>query len=223
MTEKDLKEKLLNIVEQEIEHLVSFHTAAENEQEWNLNEIYERMDTIFPLPLEDRIKIEDFRKQIQGSWDKSNDLIKRRNAIKRAVVLSNATTKVKVGIEEFTVAEAIEMKNTGMQFKKELLNQLNRQYVDAIRITEKENGETLQSKAENYVIGLYGSKEGKVNTEEIENTKKQFIVNNTFELVDPIKVREKIDALEKEISEFETEIDSCLSVSNSLTEIVIEY
>jgi len=169
------------------------------------------------------VSIEDFRKQIQGSWDKSNDLIKRRNAIKRAVVLSNATTKVKVGIEEFTVAEAIEMKNTGMQYKKELLNMLNRQYVDAIRITEKENGETLQSKAENYVIGLYGSKEGKVNSEEIENTKKQFVVNNTFELVDPIKVREKIDGLEKEISEFETEIDSALSCSNSLTEIVIEY
>jgi len=169
------------------------------------------------------VSINEFKSQIQGNWEKSNDLIKRRNAIKRAVVLSNATIKVKVGIDEFTVAEAIEMKNTGMQYKKELLNQLNRQYVEAIRITEKENGETLQSKAENYVIGLYGSKEGKVNTEEIENTKKQFIVNNTFELVDPIKVREKIDALEKEISEFETEIDSCLSVSNSLTEIVIEY
>jgi len=115
------------------------------------------------------------------------------------------------------------MKNTGMQFKKELLSMLNRQYVDAIRITEKENGETLQQKAENYVIGLYGSKDGKVNIEEIENTKKQFIVNNTFELVDPIKVRDKIDNLEKEISEFETEIDAALSCSNSLTEIEIEY
>jgi len=169
------------------------------------------------------VSIEDFRKQIQGSWDKSNDLIKRRNAIKRAVVLSNATTKVKVGNEEFTVAEAIEMKNTGMQFKKELLNQLNRQYVDAIRITEKENGETLHQKAENYVIGLYGNKEGKTSMNEAEETKKQFIVNNTFEFIDPIRVREKIDMLEKEISEFETEIDSCLSVSNSLTEIEIEY
>ena len=169
------------------------------------------------------VPINEFKSQIQGNWDKSNDLIKRRNAIKRAVVLSNATTKVKVGIEEFTVAEAIEMKNTGMQYKKELLNQLNRQYVEAIRITEKENGETLQQKAENYVIGLYGSKEGKVNSEEIENTKKQFIANNTFEFIDPIKVREKIDSLEKEISEFETEIDSALSCSNSLTEITIEY
>jgi len=169
------------------------------------------------------VPINEFKSQIQGSWDKSNDLIKRRNAIKRAVVLSNAKTVVKVGNDEFTVAEAIEMKNTGMQFKKELLSMLNRQYVDAIRITEKENGETLQSKAENYVIGLYGSKDGKTSMNEAEETKKQFIVNNTFEFIDPIKVRDNIDALEKEISEFETEIDSSLSVSNSLTEIEIEY
>jgi len=169
------------------------------------------------------VPINEFKSQIQGNWDKSNDLIKRRNAIKRNVVLSNAKTIVKVGNDEFTVAEAIEMKNTGMQYKKELLNQLNRQYVDAIRITEKENGETLQQKAENYVIGLYGSKEGKTSMNEAEETKKQFIVNNTFEFIDPIKVREKIDSLEKEIAEFDAEIDSCLSVSNSLTEIEIEY
>ena len=169
------------------------------------------------------VPINEFKSQIQGNWDKSNDLIKRRNAIKRNVVLSNAKTIVKVGNDEFTVAEAIEMKNTGMQYKKELLNQLNRQYVDAIRVTEKENGETLQQKAENYVIGLYGSKEGKTSMNEAEETKKQFIVNNTFEFIDPIKVREKIDSLEKEIAEFDAEIDSCLSVSNSLTEIEIEY
>lgn len=168
------------------------------------------------------VSVGDFKLQIQGNWDKSNDLIKRRNAIKRAVVLSNATTKVKVGNDEYTVAEAIEMKNTGMQYKRELLNQLNRQYVEAIRITEKENGEELQKKAENYVIGLYGNKD-KVQNEEVEKTKKQFIVNNTYELIDPIKVREKIDALEKEIAEFDAEIDAALSCSNSLTEIAIEY
>lgn len=169
------------------------------------------------------VSIEEFKKQIQGSWDKVNDLIRRRNAIKRAVVLSNATTKVKVGNEEYSVAEAIEMKNSGMQYKRELMNVLNRQYVEAIRITEKENGETLQQKADNYVVGLYGSKEGKTSVDEIENTKKQFIQNNTFELIDPVKVREKIEALEKEIAEFESEIDAALSCSNSLTEIEIEY
>jgi len=169
------------------------------------------------------VSVDEFKKQIQGSWDKVNDLIKRRNAIKKAVVLSNATTKVTVGGIEYTVAEAIEMKNSGMQYKKDLMAFLNKQYVEAIRITEKENGETLQQKAENYVVGLYGSKEGKTSTEEIENTRKQFIDNNTFELIDPIKVREKIDALEKEISEFESEVDAALSVSNAVTELTVEY
>lgn len=169
------------------------------------------------------VSVDEFKKQIQGAWDKVSDLIKRRNAIKRAVVLSNATTKVTVAGIEYTVAEAIEMKNSGMQYKKDLMAFLNKQYVEAIRITEKENGETLQQKAENYVVGLYGSKEGKTNIDEIEKTRKDFILNNTFELVDPIKVKDKIDLLEKEISEFESEIDAALSCSNSLTEIEINY
>lgn len=169
------------------------------------------------------VSVEEFRKQIQGSYDKVSDLIKRRNTIKRAVVLSNANTKVTVAGVEYTVAEAIEMKNTGTQYKRDFNNVLSKQYAEVIRITEKENGETLQQKAENYVVGLYGSKEGKTSTEEIENTRKQFIDNNTFELIDPIKVREKIDALEKEISEFESEVDAALSVSNAVTELTVEY
>jgi len=169
------------------------------------------------------VSVGEFKKQIQGSWDKVNDLIRRRNAIKKAVVLSNATVKVKVGDEEFTVAEAIEMKNSGMEYKKILVNMLNKQYTQAIQTTEKENGETLQQKAESYVIGLYGSKEGKTNIEEIEKTRKEFVTNNTFELIDPLKICEKIDVLEKEISEFESEIDAALSVSNAITELTIEY
>ena len=66
-------------------------------------------------------------------------------------------------------------------------------------------------------------KEGKTNTDEIEKTRKDFIFNNTFELVDPIKVKDKIDSLEKEISEFESEIDAALSVSNAVTEIEVTY
>jgi hypothetical protein len=100
---------------------------------------------------------------------------------------------------------------------------MNQQYVKALLAIDKENGETLAQKAENYVIGLYGSKEGKTNVDEIEKTRKEFITNNTFELVDPIKIKDKIDELEKEISEFETEIDSCLSCSNAMTEITVEY
>lgn len=169
------------------------------------------------------VSVDEFKNQIKSSFDKANDLIKRRNAIKRAVVLSNATTKVNVGNEEYTVAEAIEMKNTGMSYKIELMNTLNRQYAQAIQITERENGETLQQKAENYVLGLYGSKEGKTAVDEIESVKKQFVLNNTFELIDPIRIKEKIEAFEKEIADFTSDIDAALSVSNATTSITIEY
>lgn len=169
------------------------------------------------------VSLGEFKDQIQGSWDKVSDLIKRRNAIKRATVLSNAVTKVKVGEQEMTVAEAIEMKNSGIIYKKTLMDTMNHQYVKAIQVIDKENGETLAQKAENYVIGLYGSKEGKTNIDEIEKTRKEFVTNNTFELVDPIKIKEKIDELENEISSFESEIDACLSVSNATNEITVEY
>ncbi len=169
------------------------------------------------------VSLAEFNKQIVGSWDKVNSLIKRRNAIKRAVVLSNAIQKIKVGDIVFVVAEAIEMKNTGINYKKDLLYQLKVQHAEAVKITESKNGDALQERAENYVVGLYGAKDKPSSTEEIEKTKKQFIKNNTFEIVDPIKIREKIELLEAEIAEFTAEIDAALSVSNSLTEITIEY
>ncbi len=169
------------------------------------------------------VSIQEFSNQIKSGWKKVDDLIRRRNAIKKAVDLSNAITKVKIGNDEMTVAEAIAMKNSGIIYKQQLLAVLKNQYINAVKITEKENGEELQQKAENYVIGLFGNKEGKTNNDEIEKTKQQFIKSNTYELIDPISIKDKIDVLEKEIYEFTTEVDSELSTSNAITEITIVY
>ena len=169
------------------------------------------------------VSIQEFSNQIKSGWKKVDDLIRRRNAIKKAVDLSNAITKVKIGNDEMTVAEAIAMKNSGIIYKQQLLAVLKNQYINAVKITEKENGEELQQKAENYVIGLFGNKEGKTNNDEIEKTKQQFIKSNTYELIDPISIKDKIDVLEKEIYEFTTEVDSVLSTSNAITEITIVY
>ena len=42
-----LKETILDLIEQEIEFVVSFHTNVEDRKEWNLQEIYETARTIF--------------------------------------------------------------------------------------------------------------------------------------------------------------------------------
>jgi len=58
----DLKDMVLEMVENEIEQVVSFHTQSEDESSWNIDEVYEVVDTIFPLPVEVRLKMDDIQK-----------------------------------------------------------------------------------------------------------------------------------------------------------------
>lgn len=169
------------------------------------------------------IPVEDAKKLMVGSYDKASDLIKRRNAIKRAVVLSNAKTIVTIADREYTVAEAIEMKNHGIEFEELLFHEMKNQYANANRIITAENGEKLSEKADKFVIDMYGSKEGKTNTADFEKAKKDFITANSYDLVDPIGIKKKIDELEEYVSNFKTEVDAALSVSNAITEIAVEY
>lgn len=58
-----LRQRIHDLVSQEIEHVVAFHTHDDNQDVWDLNEIYEVIDTIFPVTLEHRVTMEDLRKQ----------------------------------------------------------------------------------------------------------------------------------------------------------------
>lgn len=169
------------------------------------------------------VSVENYKKVIQGAYDKAIDLIARYKAIKKAVTLSNAKTVVTIGDEEYTVAEAIWMKNHGVEFDELLLNELREQYSKAQAKILKQNGNDLEQRAEQYVVGIYGSKEGKTNTDDFEKTKQDFITSQTFELVDPIGILEKIEVLEEKISTFKAEVDSALSTSNALTIAEVNY
>ena len=169
------------------------------------------------------ISIEGFKKMIVSEYDKSNDLIKRAIAIKRAITNSNAVTHLKDGFEEYTVAEAIYMKQHGITLKESLLQEMKDQYAKACNKINKENGDKLAEAAEKYVTGMFGSKEGKQNTDEYEKARKAYIDSHTYELIDPIHIKDKINELEDEISKFKAGIDAALSVSNATTEITVEY
>lgn len=174
-------------------------------------------DKIGGVPLDDYIKI------MQGGYDKATDFINRQTAVKRAVTLSNAVTKVEISGVEYTRAEAIWMKNHGMEFYKTLMNAMRKHYDKAQMQINLENGKDLEQRAEQYVTAIYGQKEGRANTADIEKVKADFLKSNQYELVDPLHVLDKIEDLEKKINDFMAEVDSALSVSNALTEITIEY
>jgi preprotein translocase subunit SecA len=51
-----LREMIISMIEEEIEHVVTFHTTREEDQtrEWNIQEIYETVHAIFPVSQTDR-------------------------------------------------------------------------------------------------------------------------------------------------------------------------
>ena len=171
--------------------------------------------------------IDDFKTSMKADFQKVSDLIARRNAIKRAVVMSNAVTKVKIGDAEYSVAEAIEAKNHGVEFKNTFKNYITRQYTNAKNEFDKNSGEPLERRAENYVLSVIQAqpKDSKmaVDSDAMKNLRAQYIKDNTYDIIDPIGVKDVIEKLDNEISGFITEVDAALSVSNALTVLDIEY
>lgn len=171
--------------------------------------------------------VDNFKDKMRSGYQKATNLIARRDAMKRAVVLSNATTKVKIGDNEYSVAEAIEMKNHGMEFKSDLLRQMNSAYTAAQNELVRNGGEALEKKAEQYVLAVIAAqpKDSKmsVDSDAMKTLRQTYIDNNTYDLVDPMNIAKVIEKLDAEINEFNADVDAALSCSNALTVIEFEY
>ena len=168
------------------------------------------------------LNISSYCAEIRSAYQSVTDLMVRRDAIKRAVVLSNAMTKVAVGGAEYTVAEAIEMKNHGIPLRHVLLNKL-RTDNSRVRMEAEQANKSLDQRADEYIKTLYANADMKNLTEEIKRMRSEFVSSQTVEVIDPIGITSEIERLEASINSFMVEIDSALSVSNALTEITIEY
>lgn len=165
--------------------------------------------------------VESFKSKVKDNYKSIKSLINRRNAMKRAVVLSNAITEVEINGTKYRVAEAIEMKNHGMENYTAFYEALRKSYGTVKAVVDKFNS-TLDKRADDYVIGLYGSKE-KVASAEADTTRKAYIDANTYDIVDPIDVVKQYESLKEKIDMFNAEVDAALSVSNAITEIKFSY
>jgi hypothetical protein len=172
--------------------------------------------------------ITDVKAEMQGSYDKIVALINRNNAIKKAVNKANASTIVSIGGEQMTVAEAIYMKQTGIDYMKALLNTMATQYTNTQSLLQNNNGEKLTKACETYIIGLYGtnSSNNTISDEMVEiinAARAKYIDENTFDLIEGIDTKKAIEDLKNKIDAFEAEVDAAITVANATTEIEINY
>jgi hypothetical protein len=171
--------------------------------------------------------VADFKDDITSNYQKVRDLIKRRDAMKRAVVLSNATTKVQIGDTEYTVAEAIDAKNHSMELKQTLLNMMAYQYNKAQNELTRHTGEALEKDAERHVKEVLAASIKEGNAASIANLaqviREEYLKNNTWDMIDPLGVAQEIEAINDEISKFNADVDAALSTSNATTIVEFSY
>lgn len=169
------------------------------------------------------VAVAEYVAEVKKQYQKTMDLIRRRDALKRAVVNSNAVTKVVIAGVEYTVAEAIDKKNNGTQFLSMMARRLAHDHTQAKLYADRENGTRLEERADVFVKSLIGNTDTKGMTEEIKTRREDFIVAQTLDIIDPIGAVKEVERLEEEVSSFLTNVDAALSVSNAITQVTVEY
>ena len=157
--------------------------------------------------------------QIQSSVDALDSLMNQRSKIKAAIVASNAKTMVTVGNREMTVAEAIELKSTVST--KSTLVQVMQQQFNAANANVQVLNAKLDAQIEQNLSTIYGSEKSKIDATTYDLVAKPQRNLKEAALLDPMKIAEKIKALEDEISLIKTELDYALSEVNAKTEIEV--
>lgn len=144
-----------------------------------------------------------------------NDLIENRARLKSAITSSNAVTKVKVGNEEMTVAEAIERKSS-IDYERMYLNKLKMNFASA-NSTVNDKNEKVNVQVDKLLETAYGKDDSKRTNEIYDSIAKPYHDANDWELVDPINVKAVIAKLEERIDDFVANVDVALSVVNATT------
>ena len=164
---------------------------------------------------------DEYAEKAKSSFQSITDLIERRRRIKSAIVESNAKNIVTISGIEYSVASAIERKES-IVYHKTLLANMERQYMSALVSAQKAN-DAVQIKLDDLLITTLG-KEGKqkASSDEIEMISKPYLDQNQHEILDVLKLGDKIKALKDEIESFESEVDLVLSESNVVSMIEIE-
>lgn len=159
----------------------------------------------------------EFNVNVNSTFQSILDLMQRKNSIKQAVVDSNARTMITVAGKEMSVASAIERKKS-IELDKMLLNRLKKQYHSTIENLNYKN-EDMEDSLEKQITAMLGS--DNKNTDASISFSKSYRETNGWRIIDPLKCINIIETLEKDITDFESEIDCEITTSNAITMVEI--
>ena len=169
------------------------------------------------------VSVDSFVDSAKRSYQSAVAQIARLNALKAAVSNYNATTKINVGGVEYTVAQAIYMMQYGITLKKSLAKKISDQYSYAERAVKRFNDDELDDAAERAAQLVFSSDKADKSAEKFLTFISNYKRENQMQIIDPISALTELDKLQREIDEFEANVDAAIQVSNATTLIDITY
>lgn len=175
-----------------------------------------------------RIGRDEYAKEAEAAYQQIVDLIERFQKIDAAIVDSNAKTQITTSYGTFTVAGAISLRSRlrgfgaydgEADFEGKLQEKLQSEYCERVRFCDLKNSQ-LQATAENMRLSILG-KDSKTKDEKPLGVVDAYVKENTTELVDPLDVKKKLEALNEKRSTLLTELDTQIKVSNATTFIEV--
>lgn len=175
-------------------------------------------------PVNNYIDQKVFEADASKNWQSITDLINYKQALKSAVVKANATTSLTIGENEMSIADAINQK-TQIESKEQLLTKLQQQYNSIVAQHNKENERIENIALDNakIMLGKQGDNKVSATDEEVKNIVDPFVERERFNIVDPLKLKDKIEELDNYIITFKAEVDAALSIINATTKITVKY
>jgi len=162
----------------------------------------------------------EFDKNATSGFESINGLIKRKQDIKKAIVKANAETNVTIAGVKMSIADAITYK-AFVEVKRRLIAHLKSQ-LDYYKSQVSQSNDIIDANALKLTEAAFGKDNVEIKDTDIASIMDPYKAKNTYSLVDPLKIGDKIEELTKEVDDFEAEVDAVLSEANSLTKLDIK-
>ncbi len=165
----------------------------------------------------------EFEERAASQFQQIKDLVARYERIDAAIINSNANTFVEVADRKYSIAAAIALRSrlkgtsTITDFDSLLIQKMQQAYNDAIHIVDVQN-QRVQTSAESMRNSILG-KDSKVKDDSPLDVVDVYVKENSFELIDPLSLKQKMESLMESRSALLRELDTAIKVSNATTMI----
>ena len=165
---------------------------------------------------------EEFEERIKREYQSIRDMIERKDAINNAIIMSNATTKIKLksSEKEITVAEAIAIRKSytnDVDPTNELIYRINTDY--GVALSSFQNLAKKKDQMDESYKNTLAGRDNKILSEEEIASVEKLTEGYIAELIDPLNVKKTLEIIEEKHTIIKKEIDTAIKVSNATTYI----